>query len=268
MARLYEPANLLAWCVAAFDAKERNPEQRMQMLKRLGIARLAYDWREKHIPFFDLEIETAKAHGIVIQAWWFPWCLNDEGRKILDAIGRGRIFPQIWISGGGEPVPSGPAQEQRIEEEMERLRPVVQEASRMGLQVGLYNHGGWFGEPENQIAILERFKQEGYSNLGLIYNLHHGHAHLDRFDEMLQMMKPYLLAFNLNGMVRNGEESGQKILPLGEGNLDLDLLRSLAASGWSGPVGILNHDSTEDAETRLAANLSGLRRLAAQLEGV
>ncbi len=46
--------------------------------------------------------------------------------------------------------------------------------------MGLYNHGGWFGEPENQIAIIEHLKM---SNVGIVYNLHHGHDHVERFKD-------------------------------------------------------------------------------------
>jgi sugar phosphate isomerase/epimerase len=78
-------------------------------------------------------------------------------------------------------------------------------------------------------------------------------------------MKPYLLAINLNGMSRDGERTGRQILPLGQGELDLKLLNILSQNGWRGPIGLLNHTS-EDAEVRLQENLTGLRRLVAQLD--
>jgi len=46
----------------------------------------------------------------------------------------------------------------------------------------------------------------------------------------------------------------------------LGLLKAIQASGWRGPVGILNH-TEEDAEGRLTDNLAGLDWLVAQLEG-
>ena len=42
--------NLVAWCIVPFDAKKRGPEERSEMLERLGIKRLAYDYRAEHIP--------------------------------------------------------------------------------------------------------------------------------------------------------------------------------------------------------------------------
>jgi hypothetical protein len=55
-------------------------------------------------------------------------------------------------------------------------------------------------------------------------------------------------------------------LPLGQGDLDLELLRIIRDSGWRGRIGILNH-TDEDAEGRLQDNLDGLNWLVAQLQG-
>ena len=109
-----------------------------------------------------------------------------------------------------------------------RIRTIAEAAAAIGCQVGLYNHGGWFGEPENQIAIIEKLK---LANVGIVCNLHHGHQHLDRFAELLDRMKLYLLALNLNGMDPGGDQQGKKILPLGAGKLDLQLLRTIRVSG-------------------------------------
>ncbi len=51
-------------------------------------------------------------------------------------------------------------------------------------------------------------------------------------------MKPHLLALNLNGMRKT---AARKILPLGQGDDDLALLKTISDSGYRGPIGILNH---------------------------
>src|SRR5690606_9812115 len=104
----------------------------------------------------------------------------------------------------------------------------------------------WFGEPTNQLAVLRQLNAAGHTNVGIVYNFHHAHDQIDRFPAILQAIKPHLLAVNLNGMVRHGDRSGQKIIPLGSGTLELPMLQTLADSGWSGPVGILGH-TEEDA---------------------
>ena len=261
---LFDRENLVAWCIVPFDAKKRGPEERAQMLERLGFKRFAYDYRAEHIPTFDAEIDALKRHGIELTAWWFPTVLNDEAQMTLDLFKRHNVHPQLWVMGGGTPTKTPEEQRQRIDEEAARIRTIAEAAAALRCKVALYNHGGWFGEPENQIEIIQRIARDGVTNVGIVYNLHHGHEHLDRFPELLVKMKPYLLALNLNGTKHGGDQAGEKILVLGQGTEDLRLLRLIRESGWQGPIGILNH-TEEDAETRLKANLEGLEKLRAQL---
>jgi sugar phosphate isomerase/epimerase len=264
--QLFARTNLMAWCIVPFDAKKRGPEERAAMMEMLGFKHFAYDYRAEHIPTFDAEITACKKHGVSLDAWWFPGALNDEARLILDALKRNNVKAQLWITGGGAPVKSPEEQEARVEAETKRLRPIAEAAGKIGCTVALYNHGSWFGEPENQTQIIEHLQRGGVTNVGIVYNLHHGHDHLDRFPSLLQLMKPHLLAVNLNGMSRNGDKIGKKILPLGQGDLDLALLKTIRDSGWRGPIGILNH-TDEDAEARLLDNLNGLDWLLPQLDG-
>ncbi len=87
------------------------------------------------------------------------------------------------MTGGGGPTTSEADQQARVEAEANRIRPIAEAAARIGCTVGLYNHGGWFGDPENQIAIINKLNLK---NVGIVYNLHHGHDHLDRFADLLQ----------------------------------------------------------------------------------
>jgi sugar phosphate isomerase/epimerase len=260
---LFARDNLVAWCIVPFDAKKRGPEQRAAMLEHLGFKQLAYDWRAEHVPTFDAELDALHRHGIKLTAFWFPGGLNQDARTILNVLKRHHTHTQLWVTRGGPPVKSPEEQLRRVQTEADAIRPIAEEAAKIGCTVELYNHGGWFGEPENQIAIIERLKMP---NVGIVYNLHHGHSHLDRFPKLLEKMLPYLHALNLNGMVANGDRLGMLILPLGQGNLDLGLLKVIRDSGYRGPIGILNHTGV-DADGRLQDNLDGLDWLAAQLDG-
>jgi sugar phosphate isomerase/epimerase len=262
----WNPANLAAWCIVPFDARRRGPEERAMMLRELGIRRYAYDWRAEHVAEFDLEVETMRRQGIEITAWWFPTRLDDTARRILEVIARHKIHPQLWVMGGGAPTRSPAEQAARVGEEAARLRPIVAAAAQLGCTVGLYNHGNWFGEPENQLAVLERLRADGHGNVGLVYNFHHGHGHLGRFADFWPLIQPFVLAVNLNGMVAGGDKVGKKLLYLGEGDRDLDLLRILRASRWQGQLGILNHRTDVDAAEGLRRNRDGFIRLAAQLD--
>ncbi len=236
------------------------------MLERLAFTKFAYDYRAEHIPTFDAEIDALKRHHVELLAWWFPITMNTEAQKILDVLGRHKIGAQLWVMGGGSPTRTAEEQQARVVAEANRIKTIAVAAQKVGCSVALYNHGSWFGEPENQIAIIENLRAGGVTNVGIVYNLHHGHDHLDRFPALLQKMKPYLVALNINGTVRDGETSGRKIVPLAQGDLDLSLLKTIRDSGWRGPIGILNH-TDEDAETRLRDNLDGLDWLVRQLDG-
>jgi putative heme-binding domain-containing protein len=254
---VFRRENLVAWCIVPFDDRDRTPEERARSLDRLRIGRLAYDYRANHIPLFDAELEALKRHGIELTAWWFPGALNDEARLILATLKRHGVRTQLWVSGGGAATKTPEEFAARVKAEAERIRPIALAAKDQGCRVSLYNHGGWFGEPEHQVAII---KELGLDNVGIVYNLHHGHAHLDRFSQLLTLMKPHLDCLNLNGMLTDGEAKGFKILPIGEGDRDLDWLAAIRESGYSGPIGILNH-TQENAEARLADNLDGLNWL-------
>lgn len=264
--QLFARTNLVAWCIVPFDARKRGPEERAAMLEKLGFKLFAYDYRAEHVPTFDAEMEALQRHHVRLMAWWFPGELNAEARGILDVLKRhGLREVQLWVTGGGEPTRSAAEQTARVESESARIAPIALEAGKIGCSVALYNHGGWFGEPENQLAILERLRARGITNTGIVYNQHHGHAHVERFPELLAKMKPFLVALNLNGMSHEGEK--KLILPLGQGDLDLSLLRVIEKSGWHGPIGILNH-TDEDAEKRLGENLDGLEKLTQELRKI
>ncbi len=259
---LFSKTNLVAWCIVPFDSRKRGPEERAEMLERLGIRRLAYDWRAEHIPTFDAEVAAMQKRGIEITAWWFPAALNAEAKAILDCIERNRIHPQLWVTLGTEPEPDAARLEQKIRSTIESLGPLCAEAAKRGCTVALYNHLGWFGEPSHQVRVIEGLRKAGHANVGSVYNFHHGHGHLADFERQFGILRPYLLALNLNGMVRDGDKLGKKIIPLGTGDEELRLMKVVETSGWRGPIGIIGH-TEEDAEVKLRKELDGLEKLTA-----
>ena len=263
--RLFARSNLIAWCIVPFDAKKRGPEERAAMLEKLGFKHFAYDYRAEHIPTFASEIAACRRHGVSLDAWWFPTVMNDEARKILNILRQEKVQAQLWVMGGGNPTKTPEEQRARVTSEAARIRSIAEAAAPLGCTVALYNHGSWFGEPENQVEIIEHLRGSGITNVGIVYNLHHGHSHLERLPDLLRRMKPYLVALNINGMTPKGDATGKKILPLAQGDLDLQLLKTIQDSGWRGWIGILNH-TDEDAEARLQDNLEGLDWLVRQLE--
>ena len=237
------------------------------MLAKLGFKQFVYDYRAEHIPQWDAELIALKKHGIQLTGWWFPTVLNDEAKQALALFRKHDVHPQLWVMGNGGSIAVKDAADQqaRIAAEVARLKPICDAGAAQGCKVGLYNHGNWFGEPENLLAVVQALQAQGVKNVGIVYNLHHGHGKIEQLDKFLPKLLPYLLCLNLNGMDADGEAKGQKIKPLGSGHLDLAILRQVRASGYRGPLGILNHTNV-DAEGRLQDNLDGLAWLVAQLD--
>ena len=187
--KLFARDNLIAWCIVPFDSKKRGPEERAAMLQRLGFKHFAYDWRAEHIPTFDAEVEALKRHGVALDAFWVaPGELNRESRIILDVLKRhGDQGPALGPARlRCRPRRRAPSRSGGSPRRWRSCSPLADEAAKIGCTLALYNHGGWFGEPENQLAIIERLKAQGVKNVGMVYNLHHGHDHLDRFPALLQ----------------------------------------------------------------------------------
>lgn len=262
---LWSPENLQAWCIVPFDAKKRSPEARAEMLERLGLRAYAYDFRAEHAPLFDREVETMRAKGIAITAWWFPAKMDDSARAILVVVERQKIKPTLWVTGGGAPAENAVEQAARVASEVARLKPIAEAAQALGCKIALYNHQGWFGDPDNQLAVLEGLRAAGAANVGMVYNLHHAHEHIRTFAAQWPRMMPHVVALNLSGVVENGDRIGKKILYVGEGDQELGMMRVVAQSGWRGPVGVLCHRTDVDAEEALRKNLEGVARLAEQL---
>lgn len=255
---IYARDNLVAWCIVPFDVKERNPEERAQMLNKLGITKLAYDWREKHIPTFDAELDALKKHHIDLQAFWLYSGPNPEADKglvaILDVLKRHKVKTQIWCMIGGIKGLDAMTQEEKIKAVAKPVRYIADKAAEIGCTVGLYNHGGWFGEPENQLAIIDFLKKP---NIGIVYNFHHAEEQIDRFPVFLPKILPHLMALNLSGLKK---DTPVKVVPIGQGDAELNMMRIVKASGYRGPIGIINEETAPDAEVGLTMNMDGLKR--------
>ncbi len=248
----FDKPNLSAWCIVPFDAKKRGPEARVDMLKRLGFTKYVYDWRAEHLPTFDTEVGLLKKAGITLQGVWFPAGVGKDGETLLAVLKKHDVKTELWVM---LPQPDAKlSQDEKVKTTAELVAKLAKTAADGGHKVGLYNHGGWTGEPENLIAVTKAAKCE---NVGIVYNLHHAHHRLGTLSDDLKALAPYLYSLNLNGMEPDGDKKGRKILCLGDGDHDASLLHLVRKSGYAGPVGIIGH-TDDDAEDRLSDNLNGL----------
>jgi len=249
--KLFAKDNLVAWCIVPFDAKKRGPAERADMAKRLGFTKIAYDWRGEHVPIFEQEILEYKKRDIEFFAFW-NW--HESFGPLIE---KHDIKPQIWKTLGS---PKGETQEVKVTAAAGSMLPLLKKCKKRGLELGLYNHGDWGGEPANLVAVCQELRKQGHKNVGIVYNFHHGHGHVEDFKKSLQAMKPHLLCLNLNGMSGKNQRS-QKILPIGRGANEAQMLKEILEVGYEGPIGILGHVASRDVEIVLKENLKGLREL-------
>lgn len=256
---IYARNNLVAWCIVPFDVKERGPVERAQMLNKLGITKLAYDWREKHIPTFDEELDALKKHHITLQSFWLysgPNPENDASLKvILEVLKRHGVKTQIWCMVAGIKGLDNMTQEEKIIAHARPVKYIAQKAAEIGCTLGLYNHGGWFGEPENQLAIIDYLKMP---NIGIVYNFHHAEEHIERFPQFFPKILPHLMALNLSGLKKGNPV---KVVPIGQGDAEQEMIRIVWESKYKGPIGIINEDTAPDAEVGLTMNMEGLKQV-------
>jgi sugar phosphate isomerase/epimerase len=252
--------NYFAWCIVPFDNQNRTPEQRIEMLKNLGFVSYAYDWREKHLPEMAKEIKLATESGIKMNAVWM-WIdksdsvgvLSANNQKVLQAIEETGLKTQIWMS-FPEDYFDEMGDDERLDKASEMISFLSDEAERLGCKIGLYNHGGWFGNPDNLVKIIEGLPGK---EIGVIFNFHHAHDLLVNYEEMVKNMMPHLWAVNLNGM----NPGGPKILPIGSGEKEAEMIAVLKKNGFTGPFGILGHVEDVDVEKVLQGNLEGLKKV-------
>lgn len=261
--KLFSMDNLIAWCVVPFDSAERTPEERAQMLEDLGFKKFAYDWRLKHLSTFGAEINALKKHGIELTSVWL-WIdtdsaeiFDDANKQLLEIIKQNNVKTDFWLGFGNKHF-EGLSDEAKLEKAVASVSYIQNRAKELGCTISLYNHGDWFGEPENQIKIIEKM---GVKDVGIVYNFHHAHSQIKEFPHLLQKMLPYLNTVNLNGM----KVEGPKIITIGEGNEELEMLKTLRSSGYNGALGIICHIETEDAKVVLDRNLRGLKSLLSEM---
>jgi sugar phosphate isomerase/epimerase len=255
--RLFAKDNLVAWCVVPFDSAERTPEERASMLSELGFKQFAYDWRLKHLPTFPEEIKSLKAHGINLTSVWL-WIDTDSTaifdattEQLFDMIKQNNVKTEFWLGFSNKHF-EGLSDEEKLDKAVASITYIQNRAKEIGCTISLYNHGDWFGEPENQVRIIEKM---GAKDIGIVYNFHHAHLQINEYPNLLTKMLPYLKTVNINGM----KAEGPKILTVGEGDKESEMLTTLKDSGFNGTIGILCHIETEDAKVVLQRNLEGLK---------
>ena len=253
--------NLIPWSIVAFDVLERTPEERIAMVKELGFTQYAFGGREKHIQTMEQELRLAKKENIKISAVWLylnpakdtPGQLKPMSEKVFESLENVGLETEIWV-GFAPNYFEGLSQSDALKKAVDMISYLSEKAKKIECKIALYNHGGWPGDPKNQLEVIKALPQH---DIGIVYNFHHAHLQLDSYNENIKLMLPYLRCVSLNGM-RTG---GPKILTIGQGELEREMIQSLLAINYGGPFAILGHVKGGDPAIILKENLEGLQEL-------
>lgn len=238
--------NLHAWCIVPFDAAQRTPRQRCEMLRQLGIRHLAYDWRQKNVEEFDEEFSTCQEFGINLRA---VWTVSDV---IVDAVKRHGLKLAFWQNWHSDWLTN-------FSDGMTQIRRMAQVALGAEGTLGLYDHGAF--DPDRTAQMLEMIEAADLPNVRLVFNFHHW-THLDQTESFLRQTLPYLDTINLSG--KNRGDTEKAILPFGQGDCDREILRILKDLDFQGHYGLIGHQHQRDVMEVLTTNIAALESLLAE----
>jgi hypothetical protein len=320
---IWDPSKWFAWGLDA-DSISRTPEERAEMLERLGFKNVAYSWGRADIRNFDRQIEAYLHHGIKVTAWgitdvnepgekvdWRAYQIpdisdpvEDDGKpvgtislgELLELFKRHKIAPQLWLmrrmrAANTEPLPQRPQSEwtdeesnhafrnyigydltpqsmqaERVRKEAERIVDLARMVAPVGIQVGLYKHGGWIGITDNAVEVVKYVRSIGVRNVGIVYQFIHAHDEVDdteHFESVWREICPFVLAVNVTGLHAGRTEVYPIIYP-SQGDLEISMLKVIQDSGWKGPIG-LAAEKGGDAEVNLRNNIVGVRWISTEL---
>jgi hypothetical protein len=155
-------------------------------------------------------------------------------------------------------------QQERVRKQADRIQALVKLAAPYGSKVEMYNHNGWFGMLDNQLAVIQRLKELGVTDVGIVYNFSHArdqfHDDTVGFPTLWTKIKPYVVAVNITGMRMDGD-----IIYPSQGDSELKMMHTIEQSGWRGPLGLIA-EKGGDAEVTLRNYLTGLDWLASELK--
>ena len=249
------------WCIVAYDSLKRSPEERVSMIKELGFNKYVYDWRDHHLPQMAEELMLCQKYNIEVSGIWL-WMnakrdkigkFSPGNEKMLQILGDTGIETTIWLSFNGNFF-KGLNDKEALMKAIDLIKFVHDSVRELNCTIALYNHSGWFGNPYNLIKVVKKIPD---LQVGIVLNFHHCKEYIKEFKHLAVNISPYLHAVNLNGM----SEDSPKILAVGKGKYESDMIMDLFENRYTGPWGILGHIAEKDVRKVLDQNISGLKQM-------
>jgi sugar phosphate isomerase/epimerase len=160
---------------------------------------------------------------------------------------------------GGEPK-EGINRKDAIKLIIEGFREMVKRAERLGIILGLENHGDLTNDARVELEILEGVGSE-YLRLTVDTSNYYWYGNnLKDIEEFFKLVAPYTVHTHLkDGSTKNGIKDKYLSLALGEGEINLRLfLEELKKNGYKNPL-CIEYEGVEDPKIGLKKGLDWLR---------
>lgn len=176
------------------------------------------------------QIWVASSSEYVIEEWKkrapngspFPFTAKDYEKLTSDDQKKVETLSNAIVKNDYQPMALD-AERRRVTREATRIKVLVDLTAPYGCKVCLYNHRGWFGIEDHELAIIHRLDQMGIHDMHMIYNFAHcrdgWHDDSKEFPDLWARIKPYVSVMNLVGLVRADHE-GSPVYP---SQVDLEL---------------------------------------------
>jgi len=155
--------------------------------------------------------------------------------------------------------PSDPAGDPRA---VTILREVADMAAETNVRVALYPHTGfWVERVEDAVRVA---KQVNRKNVGVTFNLCHWLKVDDEknAESLIKLAMPHLFVVTINGADSGGKDWKTLIQTLDRGTFDMKgFLKTLADSGYTGPIGFQGYGIGGDARDNLKRTMDAWHEL-------
>jgi len=145
---------------------------------------------------------------------------------------------------------------------VEILREVADMAAEANVRVALYPHTGfWIERVEDAVRVAKKVNRK---NVGVTFNLCHWLMVDDEknMKSLIESAMPHLFVVTINGADSGGKDWKTLIQTLDRGTFDMrGFLKTLADSGYTGPIGFQGYGIGGDARENLKLTMDAWQKL-------
>jgi sugar phosphate isomerase/epimerase len=247
---------LYGFCMDAADSRHRSLPEQARMLHELGFDGAGYElWLGDEL---DKNLRTLDEADLKVYLFWIVVHLDPKTRPYKPGV------PEAIRKLKGRPATIcvllhdfPPGDPRGMDPAVKTLRELGDLAARSALRVSIYHHTGDWAESIQQ--ALDVAKKTGHPQVGVNFNLCHW--------LMVDGQKDYRPVLRENAakifvVTINGAKLGSKtwtnglIQPLDQGDFDnRQLLSTLRAIGYRGPIGLMCYGIPGDARDYLERSM-------------